>query len=69
MSTNFEEIALQIAKKHFGVETLETQGSDGQDFKDVAVWSIKAALLEAINEGVKASRENKETPQCRKVGM
>lgn len=25
MSTNFEEIALQIAKKHFGVETLETQ--------------------------------------------
>lgn len=40
----------EIARK-MGFETLETQNSDSLDFKDVAVWSVKAALLAAYNLG------------------
>ena len=42
-----EALMLDIAKRHFFVETLETRNSDGLDFQDVAIWSIRAALIEA----------------------
>ena len=44
-----------IALRHLLIETLETQGSDALDFKDVAVWSIKAALQAAFEAGQQAS--------------
>jgi hypothetical protein len=50
----------QIAKHHLGVDTLETRRSDGLDFHDLAVWSIKAALIAAYEAGKKDSeKENK----------
>ena len=39
-----EALLLEIAAKHFHVETLETRNSDGLDFHDVAVWSIRALV-------------------------
>ncbi|MDI9234302.1 DUF6900 domain-containing protein [Limnohabitans lacus] len=41
----------QIAQKHLGLETLQTQKSDRLDFHDLAVWSIEAALKAAFEAG------------------
>jgi len=51
-----EAVPLEIAAKHFRLETLETRNSDGLDFHDVAVWSIRAALEAAFAAGQAASR-------------
>ena len=42
-----EALILEIATRHFFVETLETRNSDQLDFHDVAVWAIRAALEDA----------------------
>ncbi len=47
----------QIAKKHLGIETLQTQKSDRLDFHDLAVWSIEAALKAAFEAGQKAAKK------------
>jgi hypothetical protein len=46
-----EALYLELAKKHFFIETLETRERDSLDFHDVAVWSIRAALEEAYEAG------------------
>ena len=51
-----EALLLEIAAKHFCLETLETRNSDGLDFHDVAVWSIRAALKAAFAAGQVATR-------------
>ena len=51
-----EALLLEIAAKHFHIETLETRNSDGLDFHDVAVWSIRAALEAAFAAGQAATR-------------
>ena len=51
-----EALLLEIAAKHFCLETLETRNSDGLDFHDVAVWSIRAALEAAFAAGQAATR-------------
>ena len=51
-----EALLLEIAAKHFRLETLETRNSDGLDFHDVAVWSIRAALKAAFAAGQAATR-------------
>ncbi len=51
-----DALLLEIAMKHFhSIETLETQNSDRLDFHDVAVWAIRAALVEAYAAGVSAA--------------
>ena len=55
-STAPEALMLDIAKRHFLVETLDTRNSDGLDFHDIAVWSIRAALNEAYAAGLAAAR-------------
>lgn len=47
----------QIAQKHLGLETLQTQKSDRLDFHDLAVWSIEAALKAAFEAGQKAAKK------------
>ena len=47
---------LQIAARHFCLETLETRNSDGLDFHNVAVWAIRAALDAAFAAGQAATR-------------
>ena len=46
-----EALLLEIAAKHFHIETLETRNSDGLDFHDVAVWAIRSALEAAYEAG------------------
>jgi hypothetical protein len=48
---NPEALLLEIAAKHFFLETLETRNSDGLDFHDVAVWAIRSALEAAYEAG------------------
>ena len=51
-----DALLLEIAAKHFhSIETLETQNSDRLDFHDVAVWAIRAALVEAYAADVSAA--------------
>ncbi len=51
-----EALLMEIAARHFHLETLETGNSDGLDFHDVAVWSIRAALEAAFAAGQAATR-------------
>ena len=51
-----EALLMEIAAKHFRLETLETRNTDGPDFHDVAVWSICAALEAAFAAGQAATR-------------
>jgi hypothetical protein len=57
-ASNKQEI-FEIAFRNFGLETLETRNSDNLDFHDIAVWSIKAALEEAYQLGLAASKKTK----------
>lgn len=50
----FDQLLTDIAKKHLNIETLETRNSDGLDFHDVAVWSLKDALQEAYEAGLQS---------------
>lgn len=50
-----EQTLETIARKHLGIETLETRKSDRLDFHDVAVWSIEAALKAAFEAGKAAA--------------
>lgn len=51
-----DDIFTLIAQRHLNIETLETRKSDGLDFHDVAVWSIKDALDAAFEAGRKAGK-------------
>ncbi len=48
-----------IARKHLHIETLEARNSDSLDFKDVACWSVKAALEAAFEAGRIAAEQGK----------
>jgi hypothetical protein len=48
---NLDKLLVPIAKKHLGIETLETRHTDGLDFHDVPVWGVRAALLAAFRAG------------------
>lgn len=47
----------RIAKKYFGVQTLETRHSDRLDFYDVSVWSMRDALHEAYQLGLYGNKK------------
>ena len=51
-----DALLLDIAARHFFLETLDTRNSDSLDFHDVAVWSIRAALEEAFAAGRATAR-------------
>lgn len=58
-TNNTEALLLEIAKRRFSLETLETQNSDHLDFHDVAVWAIRAALEEAFEAGKRAAEKTR----------
>ena len=51
MSTTPEEVVAEIARRLLRLETLEARNADRLDFHEVAVWEVKAALLEAFRAG------------------
>jgi hypothetical protein len=50
-----------IAQNFLSIHTLETRKSDFHDFHEVAVWSLKDALLAAYEIGLAAGREQAQT--------
>lgn len=46
----------KIASAKLGMPTLQTRNSDSLDFREVAVWQVRAALLAAFELGRKAVR-------------
>jgi len=58
-----EQIIATIAKEHLSFHTLETRRSDSLDFREVAVWCVKAALEAAYKAGFEAG-----TPSAAKPG-
>lgn len=52
---NVDDKILAIAKKHFDSikkrGDLKSRCNDSEDFVDLAVWNIEAALLEAYEAG------------------
>ena len=57
-----DALILEIAQRHFFLETLETRNRDRLDFHDVAVWAIRDALEEAFEAGCQAVSKT-ATPQ------
>ena len=53
-----EALILDIATRHFFIETLVTRNSDGLDFHDVAIWAMRAALTEAYAAGLAAATKH-----------
>ena len=50
-----EALILDIATRHFVIETLESRNRDRLDFHDVAVWAMRASLTEAYAAGAAAA--------------
>jgi hypothetical protein len=50
MST-IDNLLTEIARKHLGLETLQTRRMDSLDFHDLAVWCIRDALEAAYRAG------------------
>ena len=53
-----DALILEIARRQFRLETLETRNRDRLDFHDVAVWALRAALEEAFEAGRRAGPAN-----------
>lgn len=56
-----DALLMEIAERHFFLETLETRNSDRLDFHDVAVWAIRSALEAAYEAGRRAGAETAAT--------
>lgn len=52
-----EAAAQDIARRRLGLESLETRNSDALDFHDLAVWSIREALIAAFESGARSTRD------------
>ena len=50
--SQIDTILSLIARKHLGLDTLETRHADSLDFHDTAVWCIRDALEAAFKAGV-----------------
>ena len=50
------EKQIEAIAKAYGIETLETQMSDAQDFHNLAVWEIQAMLEEAYKKGLEDAK-------------
>jgi len=49
-------ILTDIARRYLGIPSLEKRNSDVQDFHDLAVWNIQAALTAAFEAGYMESQ-------------
>ena len=61
-------LMLEIATRHFFIETLETRNHDRLDFHDVAVRAMHAALNEACEAGRIAGRDRHQGNRLKVIG-
>jgi hypothetical protein len=52
-----EAAVVEIARRHLGLDTLDTRNADALDFHDLAVWSIREALIAAFESGARFTRD------------
>jgi hypothetical protein len=52
-----EAAVVEITQHHLGLDTLETRNADALDFHDLAVWSIRKALIAAFESGARFTRD------------
>ena len=50
-----DEILTAIAENHLSLQTLATRDGDDMDFREQAVWCIKAALEAAYEAGAQSA--------------
>jgi hypothetical protein len=67
-NTASDALILEIARRRFLLETLETRNADSLDFHDVAVWAIRAALEDAFEAGRRARAEDRTNAIIRQEG-
>lgn len=65
MTTTYETLLARIAKKHLGLETLETRNMDSLDFYDLGVRSIHDALEAAFKAGVEVGASLASNPAAK----
>ncbi|KOF55473.1 hypothetical protein AD428_00480 [Achromobacter sp. DMS1] len=53
-----------IARKHLGIDTLQTRHADSLDFHDVAVWCLKDALEAAFKAGVELGASSQKATEA-----
>lgn len=58
-----------IAEKRLGFDTLMTRRVGDYDFREVAVWSVEAALTEAYALGVASAKKAKVKANPRGAGL
>lgn len=56
--TAAQHAVAEIARKILRLDTIETRNSDGLDFHELAVWSIRDALTAAYEAGAQAARRS-----------
>ena len=56
-SASDSKVIGDIAKQHLGLSTLETRRSDSLDFRDLAVWQLRAALEAAYRAELAAAKK------------
>lgn len=50
-TASMRQVLAGIARRHLGMETLDTRQSDRLDFREVSVWGVRDALLFAYSLG------------------
>lgn len=48
--------AADAARRHLGLDTIETRNADALDFHDLAIWNIREVLIAAFESGVRFTR-------------
>jgi hypothetical protein len=62
--TAAEHVVAEIARRLLHLDTLETRNTDALDFApDLAVWTIRGALVAAYNAGAKTAGSGQATRQ------
>lgn len=56
------ELIEDIAEKHFGFKSLDTQNSDHLDFKTLSVVQLRQALAEVYQQGINDARDGRNRP-------
>ena len=64
MQTAIERV-LDVARRHMGLETLETRNSDSLDFHDLSVGTIRNGLCEAYVQGQRSIVDNIDWAELR----
>ena len=62
--SQIDTILSLIARKHLGLDTLETRHADSLDFHDTAVWCIRDALEAAFKAGIEVGASSQKATEA-----